>query len=352
MQKPLSCPALFTLVLSAVLLLPGCPLGPGPEGPVGEVVLLSYNVCNLFDDREDGTEYPEFVPGGAWTSGDYRRRLEAVGKVIRETVPGGPDFVALMEVENSRVLTDLRNGPLRSLGYRVILTPPPEGLAVRVGVLTRLPVAEARSHLPAQAGHRQRPILEVRLEREGTGLTVFVCHFKSKTQGAAKTEESRVLAAAAVGKRMAELLREDPGADIVVLGDLNENADEYARTGGAYATALMPPGAAHPVRGFLVTGIPPPLPPEGGKVLLYSPWLDDPPAPGSYLHRGVWETIDHALLSPGLFDPRGAFFRRFSVGGPDFLFQDDGSPNRDYSDHLPLTVTLDWGEAPSAAGRR
>jgi hypothetical protein len=114
----------------------------------------------------------------------------------------------------------------------------------------------------------------------------------------------------------------------------------------------MPVGTAHPPEGFLVTGSRPPEPPADGKIVLYSPWLDDPPLPGSYLYGERWETIDHALLASGLFDGEGLVFSRFLAGGPDFLAAADGSPDPVFSDHLPVMVVLRRADSPSAEGPR
>jgi hypothetical protein len=76
-----------------------------------------------------------------------------------------------------------------------------------------------------------------------------------------------------------------------------------------------------------------------GQTVFYSPWMDDPPFPGSYYYRG-WETIDHTLLSPGLVDAAGLVFDSFAVIRKDFMLSASGAPKREYSDHLPLLVRL------------
>jgi endonuclease/exonuclease/phosphatase family metal-dependent hydrolase len=344
------------LFCSLVFLLASCggcsvPLGPGADRQ--GYTFLAYNVNNLFDDADDGTEYPEYDPSeGVWTTEKYREKLGRLGRVLTEAVPGGADFLALTEIENLRVLEDLSSGPLLKSGYRAALTTGDPEAAVRVGVLSRLPVLYARSHMPARAGFHQRSILEVEVDCDGVSLFVFVCHFKAKSEGAEATEKSRILSAAAVRQRIEEILEADGGAEFLVLGDLNENADEYERVGRRYVTALFPLASADeagtdPNLGdvLFVTGDRAELQGigkrNGGAVpALYSPWLDDPPHPGSYLYRGRWESIDHALLGPGLLDEKGLTFADFDVPMGAYLFSSDGTLNRDYSDHLPVMVTL------------
>lgn len=309
-----------------------------------EVSILSYNVHNLFDDLDDGTEYPEFDPsGGKWTQADYYAKLEKVAKVVRDSVSGGPDLVAFVEIENSKVLEDLNSRHLRELGYRFAATAPGADAPVRVGILSRLRVSGLRSHEPASAGFPQRNILEAELDADGVPLFVFVCHFKAKSEGAEATENSRRLAARLVRRRMAEILSRDGAAEIVVLGDLNENVDEFERVNRAYPTAILPEDAEPDVdssSSLIVTGN---RAAGGAPDLLYSPWLDDPPFPGSYWYRGGWESLDHVLLSRGLLDRNGLGLGSFDVVRPSYILDAEARPKAEYSDHLPILLKLSNG---------
>ncbi|MDR1317451.1 MAG: hypothetical protein LBK13_11330 [Spirochaetales bacterium] len=319
----------------------GCSLDSGDSGAdEAGYTFLSYNLCNLFDDVRDGSEYAEFDPaGGKWSSTDYAKKLKSVGRVIAESVPGGPDFVALVEIENDKALADLAAGPLSDLGYRWGVTLPTAGSAIRVGFLSRFAVKDLRGHTPPSSGFFQRSFLELTLDIGGEELTVFICHFKAKSEGEAATENSRRLAADTLVRRIGEI--KPRRTQVLVLGDLNENIDEYERKAGAYLTALMPPSAA-PVTGDLL-----PLYVSGsteettlaGEPVFYSPWLDDPPFPGSYYYHG-WETIDHALLSRGLVDEAGLVFDSFTVIRNDFMLTASGAPKKEFSDHLPILVRI------------
>ena len=73
--------------------------------------------------------------------------------------------------------------------------------------------------------------------------------------------------------------------------------------------------------------------------------------PGSYRYRAVWETIDHLLLGPGLFDEVGLSYAGgagFAVihdglldagGSPQAFYR--GPPTGGHSDHLPLRLELE-----------
>ncbi|HDY87630.1 MAG TPA: hypothetical protein ENH82_05865 [bacterium] len=58
-------------------------------------------------------------------------------------------------------------------------------------------------------------------------LIIFNNHWKSKLGGAEETEFQRLEVAALIAGKLREIHLEQPYADIVVLGDLNENVVEY-----------------------------------------------------------------------------------------------------------------------------
>ncbi|MFQ3621815.1 MAG: endonuclease/exonuclease/phosphatase family protein, partial [Spirochaetales bacterium] len=202
---------------------------------------MTYNVHNLFDDQDDTTEYPEYrLQSGKWSTEQYLKKLENIAKVIKESCSGGPDFIALFEVENRRVLENLVRKPLDRMGYHTFAAVQTANSAISIGFVSRLPVVNYRSHQPPSKGFPQRPIVEVEVDCGGNLLTVFLCHFKSKSEGAEATEQNRVTSAEVIRRRMKELLEIDSSKEIVVLGDLNENIDEFDRVQGRYPTALIP----------------------------------------------------------------------------------------------------------------
>ena len=326
------------------------------------ITVMSYNVDNLFDAEDSGLEYPEFsVSEGKWDEARYRSRLERLAEVVRAAAPDtkGPDVACLVEVENRRVLEELRRGQLASSGYaRSVLVPAP-GQAVNCGILTRLPLLGLKAHGIDSRGNQGRYVLEASLDAGGRRLTVFLCHWKSKLGGAEATEPERACAAALVARRAAEILAADPAAEVLVCGDFNEEPSEFAKIGGAYPTALMPAGpglagGAAAVPGaacLLVTGSPAGAGrAEDGSPILYSPWsISDG---WSYMLEGRRERIDGFLLSAGLLDGEGLSFESFGPLDGDFLLDSSGVPlpynartGAGYSDHLPIVLTLSRASA-------
>jgi endonuclease/exonuclease/phosphatase family metal-dependent hydrolase len=269
----------------------------------------------------------------------YPAKLAAVARAIRASSPRGPDLIALQEVESAKALSDLRDRHLSGLGYRHAVFVPQRGAVIGVGFLSRVEITGVRAHTVGDfAGEPLRYILEVELEYRGRKLSVFNNHWKSKTEGVEATAEGRRRAARVLVNRVDQLLSADPGADLLVLGDFNENLEELEK--GEALRAVGSPQEAGA---------------GGGGVRLYDPWFELPPSGrGSADYQGRWQTPDHMLLAAGLFDRRGFGYRPgdfrvvrspFLVQGPQgfprrFLTGRSGAGDRGTSDHLPLCIQL------------
>ena len=202
-------------------------------------------------------------------------------------------------------------------------------------------------------------------------MILFVCHWKSKIGGDDATESTRRASARIIIRRIRELAESEPDVPVIVMGDLNENYDDFYRRSGSIVCALLPddPRAAEDVNLYSIDGNAPEAaaaimllqkdfivlsrskPPEpryfpSGVVTLYSPWsaeLQD----GSYYYRNAWETIDHFLLSGQLFDETGWEFDTCQVINAPPFANANGYPvhynprtGSGLSDHLPLLLFL------------
>lgn len=312
---------------------------------------MTYNVKNLFDDVDNGTEYDRYDPEkGFWSTALFEEKLRSVADVIRKIPGGGPDIVALQEIENRNVLDQLCDRYLSAQGYQFRIIIPAPHQAAQCAVISRHPIIRVGVLDPGSwEGRQQRYILEIEIEYSGHTLYLFNNHWKSKSGGTGTTEPARLASAGILAKRIKDLLSRNTRADIVVVGDLNVNVDEYRYGESQYLSALIPDtekaiGASDSI--FLTgkanrTGV------VEDRLILYELWYENHrDTRGSYVYRGKWQTPDHMLLTAGLFDDHGFFYKRasFRVLNSAFLFDPaTGFPwneNDKYSDHLPLLITF------------
>ena len=346
------------------------------------MAIMTWNIQTLFDGVENGTEYDDYRETAGWTREKYRGRLNVIANAI-----GGmerkPDIIALQEVESAQVLEDLAFA-LSAQGYGWTGFSIIPGMALGIGLLSRFPLLEVKSHTVYIDGDiAPRPMLEARIDvppqtadsetgnETNNAMILFVCHWKSKLGGDDATESTRRASARIIVRRIRELAESEPDIPVIVMGDLNENHDDFYRRSGSIICALLPddPRAAEDVNMYGIDGSAPESaaviaqlqkdfivlsrnsPPEpkhfpSGAIILYSPWsaeLRD----GSYYYRNAWETIDHFLLSGQLFDETGWEFDTCLVINTPPFANVNGYPvmynNRTgsgMSDHLPLLLFL------------
>ena len=335
-------------------------------------VAAEWNLQALFDGQETGNEYAEYREAAGWTAEKYAARITAFSQAIlqmageeaasKQTVP---DLIGFLEVENTGVLEDIAGGALSKQGYYWTAFTNLPGSSLGIGFISRYPLVDVRAHsITVGKDTAPRPVLELRLEPQEQPLVFLLCHWKSKLGGDNATEAQRRSSARVVQRRLRELKESEPDTPVIVMGDLNENHDEFYRRSGSILSALLPddPDAAElAVRAskeaksslgaadFLVlSGEKPPRSfyfPNDVEAL-YSPW-DDELIDGSYYYRDNWETIDHILLSDALFSGSGWEYTGCRVLNQAPFTASNGSPytyvprsGRGLSDHLPLLLFL------------
>ncbi|MDR0513000.1 MAG: endonuclease/exonuclease/phosphatase family protein [Treponema sp.] len=319
-------------------------------------VVAQWNVQTLFDGQEDGREYRDFREGAGWTAEKYQARITAISQAVLQMANPAPEIIGFSEIENAAVLRDLASGELSRSGYLWTAFANIPGAPIGLGFLSRFPLSDVRAHsITINGVTAPRPVFEVRIEPEGKPLVIFLCHWKSKVGGVEVTAEQRRASAQVVHRRLAEIKGKEPGTPVIIMGDLNENHDEFERHLGGLFSALLPDNyeaallAGSQAPDFLViSNEKPPRSnyfPEGIHAL-YSPWGNEKTG-GSYFFRDRWETIDHFLLSAALFDGEKWEFENSLVLNSHPFTLPDGTPNRynprsgrGLSDHLPLLLFL------------
>jgi endonuclease/exonuclease/phosphatase family metal-dependent hydrolase len=338
-----------------------------------------WNLQALFDGNETGVEYDEYLEAAGWSAEKYQARLTAFGQAVDALAVNAPQILALVEVENAGVLQTLAEHTLSRHGYTRTFFANHPGNSLGVGILSRYPLFNARIHsLSSEAGVIPRPILEAWVQVKDRPLALFVCHWKSKLGSEDATEALRRSSARLLLRRMREIEAEAPGTPVIIMGDLNENHDEFYRRSGTVISALLPddPKAAELAgfwneANFSGTEVParfrgaqadylilsrqkPPasryFSPEA--LVLYSPWGNELQK-GSYNYKNEWETIDHFLLNGPLFDSQDWEFDTCEVIHREPFVTAAGYPNsynprtgHGLSDHLPLLLSLKFTAVP------
>ncbi|GHU07254.1 hypothetical protein FACS1894151_01320 [Spirochaetia bacterium] len=353
----------------------------GTGKSAGTLTIATWNLQALFDGTENGTEYSDYSIGAGWSAEKYQARLTAVSRAAEQMNAGlsnisqeAPDILALEEVENTDVLMTLAKEGLAKHGYNWTFFANNHGASLGIGVLSKFPLVQTRAHSVTSDGETTpRPILEIQIEPDGSPLVLFICHWKSKLGGDAATEPLRRASARILLRRLRELNDEQPGTPVVIMGDLNENHDEFYRNSGTAISALMPddPKAAE-LSGFsafasnsasdsslqqdkkaqtdylvLSREKPPRSTHYAAQALVfYSPWGSELQQ-GSYYYQNNWETIDHFLMNEALFDEAGWNFETCAVVNTAPFATQNSRPyaynprtGSGLSDHFPLLLVL------------
>ncbi|HJS29696.1 MAG TPA: endonuclease/exonuclease/phosphatase family protein [Anaerolineales bacterium] len=315
----------------------------------------TFNVENLFDTIDDPATEDTVLSAAA-----YQRHLEKLEWAIMEAM-GAPEVIGLQEVENETVLNDLISRPELAGLYDFLHLEGIDARGIDVAVLYRSDRTQLLSYEQRQGctalidglgpdgnldvqnpqngltcdsngdgildGNRlfSRPPLLLQIKvcsawclglpgmptPLSVNLWVIVAHLKSKTQDTEWNQYTlprRMEESSFIASLIGEIVEVHPGAQVMVLGDLNDYPDS-APLGVLYGagmqgmTSLLEPGDRY-----------------------------------TYIYQGVSQVLDHVLVNGAMLDehldPRVI---HVNVDFPEVLGEVDNSPYRS-SDHDPLIV--------------
>lgn len=285
-----------------------------------------WNVENLYDTIPslfyDDSDY---TPAGrlGWNTAMYRNKLDRLAEVVDSL---SLDILGLAEVENEGVVRDLIMNLETPYNYIHHTGGDARGLDLALLFKGDRFYPE---HSRLVASGTSRHFLYVRGEVLGMRLDIVVCHLPSRLNNYRYRER----AAAALALFCDSLLRHDPDAQLMVMGDFNCSPNE--RPFSKYFPDRFPSAAGFPQ--------------------VYSPFEGQVrKGQGTYAYRGKWSMSDNILLSAGFYYGEG--FTYFGCGiyiRPYLLDYSDrrrrGFPLRTftlgvyrngYSDHLPVYVVF------------
>jgi predicted extracellular nuclease len=327
-------------LLAALLLSAAAHTSPARAGG-DEFIVASWNLENLFDTADDpnveGDE--EYTPDKAkkWTKDRLDIKLTNQAAIISKMKDGkGPDVLGVCEVENRKVL-ELLVEKLAPLGrkYEIIHKDSPSERGIDCAILFDSAVfklADSKFH-HVDAG-KTRDIVEADLRRRDNILYVFMDHWPSRHHD----EKAREKAGDTARNRLDEIFAANPDADVVMLGDFNDEPSDPSiqdHLRAATSAENLPAGTMLDTTAHIKA--------EGK---------------GTFVYKNKWDQLDHIIISPGLLDSTGFHWKEASsqaVEYPELFYQpkypdaikrpstsytkDDFHKNG-YSDHLPLSCII------------
>ena len=307
--------------------------------------IASYNVENLFDMKNDGSEYEQYQPNRHnWTRQNYQKKLLNISEVICDI---NADIIGLQEIENDNVLKELQRSLLKvgcSYKYRAITHK--KKSAIQVAVLSKLPIVSSKEIIVSRK-LKYRPILEVKYLIEEKPLFIYVNHWTSKHSA----ESARVYSARALKKRLLTLAKE---TDYILLGDFNSDYNEYKHFKKQFNDTHGIVGINHILNTIFNEKLVKEKQMKYSHFLHYNTWLELVNFQRwSHNFYGQKQALDSILLPSTMFDGKGVDYVNdsFNVFKPAYLFHKKGYINRwqykhnrhlgkGYSDHLPIVATF------------
>ncbi len=318
----------------------------GPAPTDGELRIAFYNVENLFDTEDNPEKIDEdFLPEGkyAWTPEKYQVKLKNLARVIKGIQP---DIIGLAEIENRKVLEDLCAHPLiADQGYRIVHEESPDMRGIDVALLYRseafryLDHSAQRVNFPLEQDYTSRDFLLVAGQvKGGENLYLIVNHWPSRRGGMEESQPRRLQVASQVRGIVDQLYGREQDANIVLMGDFNDDPDNRSITEVLKAKSNWEQKAS-------------------GSLLNLMSDLSQKEDEGSLYYDNNWNLFDQFMVSGHLLDTQSSFGyvnKSVDIFNPDWLrvgygkaslapkraifrgeFQPDG-----FSDHFPIAMDL------------
>ncbi len=288
--------ALFTLVFAVFMAF------------ASEISIATYNVQNLFDCKNDGSEYLDFQVGASkWDCEAAGGKLQRTRQIISAI---DTDIIALQEVENEQVLRALVDGS----EYKFIAFSKAKNSPVGLALVSK--IKPSGSEIFEVPNVKTRNILKVVFEVEGKKFSVFVNHFPAYKNGINMQKKAERTLRAALGNEQ----------NAIVLGDFNSPYGQKSILNDIIAT-----------RGFYD---------------LYS--FLAPKDRYSHAVHGKKRAIDHVLLSPSFMANGDLSYvdGSFEVFKPSFVVDEHGFAKSNlYSDHFALKFKISTKPSPAKSGK-
>lgn len=343
-MKKTSIVAIIFLLLSAGI--------RAQEKPQYKIAIIGfYNLENFYDTVNNPmVNDEEFTPKGPknYNGAIYWDKVEKLATVISQigtdVNPDGPALLGVAEVENDTVMNDLiHNKLLEKRQYKIVHYDSKDARGVDVGLLynPKYFTVETSDKLFVQLpggskdAYYTRDILWVKGKLDGETIHVYVNHWPSRSGGEERSAPARDAAARVCRNHMDSILKIEPDAKFIVMGDLNDDPVNNSVANIIDAKAKMKD-----------------VKPGG----MYNPWTElYKKGIGTLAYQDAWGLFDQIMISyPWLSkDQNGFFYYQQHIFHKEFMVENigrykgypmrtwDGNRYRGgYSDHFPTYLVL------------
>lgn len=300
-----------------------------------------YNLENLFDSINDPTiNDEEFLPDSrlGWNTKKYDHKLDQMARVVAAMDSGDyPHFLGFAEVENAQALFELAtHAKLHGAAYATIHVADNDPRGIEVAAIYRpeyMRVLKINTLQTSVGGEPQRHILYVKgLTGWGDTLHLFVNHWTSRYGGLDATKAARNGTASFLKSQTDSLLAVQPEANILIMGDFNDNPEDESMMEHLQALPVQKPIEATKLYNLALE---PHRRNEG--TLFYKSWdcFDQVIVSGSLLDKGRLRSSEmHIVKHPWMM-----FKNQQGVERPNRT-QSNGKYFGGFSDHLPVFIRL------------
>ncbi len=310
-----------------------------------------YNLENLFDTIVDPDTnlilQDDFTPFSArnWNTEKYYKKLDNMARVISEIgtelEPMGPAVLGCAEVENETVMKDLASRPaLLARNYQIVHFDSPDERGIDVGFFYRpdaftLTKAWVRHEFTLPHNDKTRDLLIMEGTLDGEHMYFMVDHWPSRSGGEKRSRPLRDSVAKHDRVIIDSILKIDPNAKIIYMGDLNDDP-----TNESVLTFLKAKGKIKKLK-------------DGD---LYNPFfIKYKKGNGTLAYNDAWNLFDNIVMTQSLLsDDHSTYkFSKALIFKKPYMFQADGRfkgyPLRTfvgktfmdgYSDHFPVYIFL------------
>lgn len=311
-----------------------------------------YNQENLFDTIDNPRKNDEeFLPNGKykWNTERYLKKLDNMAKVIASmNNNNGADFLGMCEVESIEALTDLtKNKQLEKMAYKTVFFEGEDERGIDNAFIYKsnlVKEAKGRTIVISSEGidgDHTRNILVAEITLKNNEKVYFIVnHWPSRREGEKESEFKRIFVAGEVRKVCDEIYAKNSKANIIVMGDLNDEPNNMS-----VVATLGASGAASKTKDKMLFNTVKELSMDGQ---------------GSHKFKGQWSMLDQIIISANLLNNKSKV--KFVTGSAqvfkqDFMLETDekykGNPLRTFvgnkylggfSDHLPVMIYLEIGK--------